>query len=166
MQRSRWLLIAAIVLAIVVFLAFDPGRFLNLAYLKAQQSSLQNYVAAYPLQASGLCFLIYAVATAVSIPGAFVMTLAAGAVFGVLWGTLIVSFASTFGATIAFLMARYLFRGFVQARFGHRLVALNRGIARDGPFYLLTLRLIPIVSFIAINLLMALTPISMRNFYI
>ncbi len=166
MQRSRWLLIAAIVLAIVVFLAFDPGRFLNLAYLEAQQSSLQNYVAAYPLQASGFCFLIYTVATAVSIPGAFVMTLAAGAVFGVLWGTVIVSFASTFGATIAFLMARYLFRGFVQARFGHRLVALNRGITRDGPFYLLTLRLIPIVSFIAINLLMALTPISMRNFYI
>ena len=144
----------------------DLGRYLDLAYLKAQQATLQAYVSAHPFKASGICFLLYTAATGLSIPGAFAMTLAAGAVFGVLWGTFIVSFASTCGATLAFLMARYLFRGFVQARFGHHLGAINRGITRDGPIYLLTLRLIPIIPFIGINLLMALTPISMRNFYL
>ena len=165
-KRPRMLLAAAIVLAFAVILSLDPGRYLDLAYLKAQQATLQAYVNAHPFKASGICFLIYTAATAMSIPGAFAMTLAAGAVFGVLWGTFIVSFASTCGATLAFLMARYLFRGFVQARFGHHLGAINRGITRDGPIYLLTLRLIPIIPFIGINLLMALTPISMRNFYL
>ena len=165
-KRPRLLLAAAIVIAFAIILSLDPGRFLNLAYLKAQQASLQGYVSAHPVRASGVCFVIYTLATALSIPGAFAMTLAAGAIFGVLWGTFIVSFASTVGATLAFLLSRYLFRGLVQARFGHYLGAINRGINRDGPIYLLTLRLIPLIPFIGINLLMALTPISMRNFYL
>ena len=165
-QRPRLLLATAIVIAFIIILSLEPGRYLDLAYLKVQQATLQAYVSAHPFKASAICFLLYTGATAMSIPGAFAMTLAAGAVFGLVWGTVIVSFASTCGATLAFLMARYLFRGFVQARFGHHLGAINRGISRDGPIYLLTLRLIPIIPFIGINLLMALTPISMRNFYL
>ena len=94
------------------------------------------------------------------------MTLAVGAVFGLIWGAVIVSFASSLGATLAFLIARYLLKEFVQSRYGHRLGAVNRGIKNDGPVYLLTLRLIPIVPYVAVNLLMAMTPISTRNFYL
>jgi pyruvate/2-oxoglutarate dehydrogenase complex dihydrolipoamide dehydrogenase (E3) component/uncharacterized membrane protein YdjX (TVP38/TMEM64 family) len=164
--RSRWLPFAALLLAIALVLVLDPGRFLTLAYLKGQQIALQAEVAAHPWLASAVCFLIYTAATALCVPGALVMTVAAGAVFGTWWGTAIVSFASTLGATLAFLMARYLFHDLVQARFGHRLGTINRGIAADGPMYLLTLRLIPVIPFIGINLLMALTPISARNFYL
>lgn len=164
--RSRWLVAVLLLAAIVLVLALDPARFLTLGYLKSQQLALQAAAAAHPLAASAVCFLIYTAATALSVPGALVMTLGAGAVFGTLWGTAIVSFASTVGATLAFLMARYLFRGLVQARFGHRLAAVSRGIAADGPLYLLTLRLIPIVPFIAVNLLLALTPLSARAFYL
>ncbi len=166
MTRKQWLLLVAIVVAVLAIVAFDPARYLNLAYLQQQQAVLHAYVAAQPVKASLICVLGYTIATALSIPGAFAMTLAAGAVFGLLWGTVLVSFASTIGATIAFLMSRYLFRGLVQARFGHRLQAINRGVAKDGPMYLLTLRLIPLIPFIGINLLMALTPISARNFYL
>lgn len=166
MSKRRWLLLGGIVLLVVVTLATEPGRFLNLDYVKSQQVVLQDYAAAYPWRASAFAFGVYTAATALSIPGAIVMTLAAGAVFGLLWGTVIVSFASTIGACCAFLLSRYLFRGFVQARFGHRLEAINRGVRSDGPFYLLTLRLIPIVPFIAVNLLLALTPLSLRHFYL
>ena len=166
MTRKHSLFVAAVIGVGITFLVFDPAQYLNLENLKTQQKSLQAAVAMQPLQASAVCFLIYTVATALSVPGAFAMTLAAGAIFGVVWGTAIVSFASTLGATLAFLMSRYLFHGFVQARFGHRLGAINRGIRNDGPVYLLTLRLIPIVPFIGVNLLMALTPISARNFYL
>lgn len=154
-----------VTLALVAFV-IEPGEYLNLAWVKSQQAELKHYVSANPWRASFACFTIYVSATALSIPGAFVMTLATGAVFGVLWGTVIVSFASTMGATIAFLMSRYLFRGLVQARLGHRLAAIDRGIAKDGPVYLLTLRLIPVVPFIGVNLLMALTPIRVRHFYL
>ena len=115
---------------------------------------LEAYVAAYPLRASLICFGIYVAATALSVPGAIVMTLAVGAVFGLIWGAVIVSFASSLGATLAFLLARYLLKEFVQSRYGHRLGAVNRGIKNDGPVYLLTLRLIPIVPYVAVNLLM------------
>ncbi len=111
-------------------------------------------------------FIIYVSVTALSVPGAAVMTLAAGALFGFTWGTVLVSFASTVGATGAFLVARYLLRGSVQARVGHRLEAVNRGIRADGPSYLLTLRLIPLFPFVLVNLLMALTPIRLRDYYL
>ncbi len=163
---KRWLLATLVVGALAVALVFEPTRYLSLDFLKQQQAALQSLVAAQPLRAAAVGFGIYTLVTALSIPGAVVLTLAAGAVFGLLWGTVIVSFASTVGATLAFLLARYLFRGLVQSRFGHRLEAINRGVRNDGPFYLLTLRLIPVVPFFLINLLMALTPISIRNFYL
>ena len=157
------LIVTAVALCIVVF---DPGQYLNLEYLRTQQRGLEALVAAHPVRASLIAFAVYTGATALSIPGAIVMTLAAGAVFGLLWGMIIVSFASTVGATIAFLMSRYLFHGFVQARFGHRLRLINRGMRNDGPIYLLTLRLIPVIPYVAINVLLALTSIRLRDFYL
>ena len=164
MTRSRTLLLTLLAIAVLVILALDPASYLNLATLKAQQASLSEQVASQRGTAMLWGFVIYAGATALSVPGAAIMTLAAGAVFGLAWGTLLVSFASTAGATAAFLGARYLLRGAVQARFGHRLEAINRRIRADGPTYLLTLRLIPLFPFVAVNLLMALTPIRLRDY--
>ena len=166
MNRSRALLLALIGIMLVLVVALEPGRYLNLATLKAQQASLADYVNAQRGTAMAWGFVIYVGATALSIPGATIMTLAAGAVFGLFWGLALVSFASTIGATLAFLAARYLLRGPVQARFGHRLEAINRSIRADGPSYLLTLRLIPLFPFVAVNLLMALTPIRLRDYYL
>ena len=164
MTRSRTLLLTLLAIAMLAILALDPASYLNLATLKAHQASLVAQVASDRGTALLWGFVIYASATALSVPGAAIMTLAAGAVFGLAWGTLLVSFASTAGATAAFLGARYLLRGAVQARFGHRLEAINRGIRADGPSYILTLRLIPLFPFVAVNLLLALTPIRLRDY--
>lgn len=166
MTHRRWLLAALLAGVVGAIVALEPGQYLNLETLKGRQSALQTYVGDNPLGASLVAFGVYTLITSLSVPGAVVMTLAAGAVFGTLWGTVIVSFASSVGASLAFLVARYLLRDFVQARFGHRLRRVNRGIERDGPLYLLTLRLIPVFPYFAINLLMALTPISLRHFYL
>ena len=165
-NRRRALLAGVIGIALLILMVFEPGRYLNLATLKAQQVGLADYVSAHRGAAMVWGFAIYVGATALSIPGAAIMTLAAGAVFGLLWGTVLVSFASTIGATLAFLAARYLLQAVVQARFGHRLAALNRGIQADGPSYLLTLRLIPLFPFVAVNLVMGLTKIRLRDFYL
>ena len=166
MNRRRALLAGLIGIVLVVIVIFEPGRYLSLATLKAQQAGLADYVSVHRGAAMAWGFAIYVGATALSVPGAAIMTLAAGAVFGLLWGTLLVSFASTLGATLAFLAARYLLQGVVQARFGQRLAALNRGVQADGPSYLLTLRLIPLFPFVAVNLLMGLTKIRVRDFYL
>ncbi|MEQ8495028.1 MAG: FAD-dependent oxidoreductase, partial [Gammaproteobacteria bacterium] len=163
---KRWLAAIVVVGILLIALVFEPTRYLSLDYLKSRQAALVAEVNAAPLAAAAIGFAIYALVTALSIPGAAVLTLAAGAVFGLFWGTLLVSFASSIGATLAFLLARYLLRGLVQARFGHRLASVNRGVRNDGPIYLLTLRLIPVIPFFLINLLMALTPISTRQFYL
>jgi uncharacterized membrane protein YdjX (TVP38/TMEM64 family) len=163
---ARGLLAALLLVLCGAIAMLEPGRSIDLAWLKAEQATLQDYVARHPFGASALCFIGYTAATALSVPGAIVMTLAAGAVFGVVWGTVIVSFACAIGASLAFLMSRYLFRAWVHARFGHRLAAIDRGMEADGPRYLLTLRLIPVVSFVLVNLLMALTPIPLRSFYL
>ena len=110
-------------------------------------------------------FLFYVVIAALSLPGAAVLTLGAGALFGLLWGTIIVSFASSIGATLAFLISRYLFRDAVQKRFGDRLTAVNNGMAKDGVYYLFTLRLVPLFPFFVVNLLMGLTPIRTSSYY-
>ena len=112
-----------------------------------------------------LFFAAYVVITALSLPGAGIMTLAAGGLFGLAWGFVIVSFASTIGATLAFLVSRYLLRDSVQKRFGDRLGPLNKGIEREGAFYLFTLRLVPIFPFFLINILMGLTPIKTFTYY-
>lgn len=165
--NARRTLIAALIGgAILAILALDPGHYLSLGFLQAQQTALEELVRRHPLGASAIGFGVYTVFAALSIPGAIILTLAAGAVFGLVWGTVLVSFASTIGASLAFLLSRYFFRALVQARFGHRLGAVERGIRRDGPTYLLSLRLLPIVPFVLVNLLMGLTPLSLRNFYL
>lgn len=166
MKLKRWLIVALFAAVVLGVFLSGAGEWLSLTKLKSEQANLHAYVKAEPWRASAIFFAIYTGATAASIPGAIVLTLAAGAIFGTLWGLLLVSFASSLGATLAFLLSRYLFKPFVQQRFGHRLEGINRGIRNDGPLYLLTLRLIPVVPYFLVNLLLALTPIAVRHFYL
>jgi len=163
--RKRLLAALAILALIGTYLAFDLGRFLSLDYFEGHRSAIESWSTARPLAAAAIYLGIYVSVTALSLPGAALMTLAGGAVFGLLWGTVIISFASTIGATLAFLIARFLLRDWVQRRFGNRLKAINEGIAKDGAFYLFTLRLVPVFPFFIINLAMALTPIRTRTYY-
>ncbi len=165
MNPKKILLLLAVAGAIAAFFAFDLGRFLSLEQLKQSQAAFAELQAAHPWRVVAAYFAIYVAATALSLPGATIITLAGGALFGLWWGTLIVSFASSIGATLAFLVARFALRDAVQARFGQRLAEINRGIERDGAFYLFTLRLIPVVPFFVINLLMGLTTMKARTFY-
>ena len=162
---KRWWFVIAVSGLVATFYALDLGRFLNLATIKNIQADLEAWRAAQPLLAGLIFFLGYVIAVASSLPGAALMTLAAGAVFGLGWGTLIVSFASTIGATLAFLASRWLFGGWVQARFGARLETLNAGLSKDGGLYLFTLRLVPLFPFFVINLAMGLTAIRPWTFY-
>ena len=165
MQFRKLALALTAGVAVAAFFAFDLGQYLNLRTLKEQQAAIQGFQAAQPLLSSVIYFLVYVAATALSLPGAALLTLAGGAVFGLLWGTLIVSFASTIGATLAFLMSRFLLRDWVENRFGQRLAAIDQGVRREGAFYLFTLRLVPVFPFFLINLLFGLTGMKARTFY-
>ena len=165
MMRSRWLLLAALAAFAAAFFALGGHRYLTFESIKQQQAAIEATYRSHPWQTVIGYFAFYVVVTAVSLPGAAAMTLVGGAVFGLGWGTLIVSFASSIGATLAFLAARFLLRDWVQQRFAAALQAINAGIARDGGFYLFTLRLIPVVPFFAINLALGLTPIRTWTFY-
>jgi len=165
MNKKKIVIFALIALAIVAYFQFGLGQHLNLDALKAQQAALDDYHRQHPWQVAGLYFVAYVAVTALSLPGALPMTLAGGAIFGLLWGTVIVSFASSIGATLAFLAARFLLRDWVGERFGERLKAVDEGIRRDGAFYLFTLRLIPVFPFFLVNLLLALTAMKARTFY-
>jgi pyruvate/2-oxoglutarate dehydrogenase complex dihydrolipoamide dehydrogenase (E3) component/uncharacterized membrane protein YdjX (TVP38/TMEM64 family) len=144
---------------------FDLGALLTLDNLKASRDALQARVQAQPLATAAAFFAIYVAAAALTIPGAVILTLAAGAMFSLGWGLLLVSFASSLGALLAFLVARYLLRDTIQARFGNALAPINQGVRQDGIFYLLTLRLVPVFPFWLINLLMGLTPMGAGRFY-
>jgi len=161
----RWALLAGIIVLIAAFFIFDLQSYLTLETLKAQQASIEAYRSNHPVSAIVIYALIYIAVTGLSLPGATILTLAGGAVFGLLWGTLIVSFASTIGATLAFLAARFLFRDAVKARFGDRLETINKGIDKDGALYLFTLRLVPAFPFFVINLIMGLTNLNTKTFY-
>ncbi|MDQ3617298.1 MAG: FAD-dependent oxidoreductase [Pseudomonadota bacterium] len=161
----RWALLLALVIGVVWALQSGVADALTLENLKARQAELADWVAANPWRAAGLFFLVYVAVAAASIPGAAVMTLAAGALFGLLQGLLIVSFASTLGASLAFLVARFVLRDSLRARYGERLKKIDAGIARDGAFYLFTLRLVPVFPFFLVNLLAGLTSIKLRTFY-
>lgn len=165
MNKTKIALLVLVGAAIAAFFVFDLGQYLDLAYFKAQQARLQSIVDADPVISAALFFLIYIAVTALSLPGAAVMTLVGGALFGMLWGTLLVSFASSIGATLAFLAARFVLRDWVQQNYGQRLKAINRGIEKDGAFYLFSLRLVPVFPFFVINLVMGLTPIRTATFY-
>ncbi|MCP5229986.1 bifunctional TVP38/TMEM64 family protein/FAD-dependent oxidoreductase [Accumulibacter sp.] len=165
MNTRRLLLIAVLAGLLIAYFAFDLGRFLSIDYFKSQQEAIEAWREAQPFKAALLFFLAYVAVTGLSLPGAAVMTLAAGAVFGLFWGLLLVSFASSLGATLAFLASRFLLHDWVQKRFADRMRAINAGIEREGGFYLFTLRLVPLFPFFVINLVMGLTPLKTRTFY-
>jgi pyruvate/2-oxoglutarate dehydrogenase complex dihydrolipoamide dehydrogenase (E3) component/uncharacterized membrane protein YdjX (TVP38/TMEM64 family) len=165
MRFRQIVLLLLLVLAIGAFVALNLGRYLSFDQLKASQASFAQLHAEQPLTVAAVYFLVYVLATALSIPGAVVITLAGGAIFGLWQGLLIVSFASTVGATLAFLASRFLLRDWVEARFGQRLSDINAGVNREGGFYLFTLRLIPVVPFFLINLLMGLTRMKVWTYY-
>ena len=138
---------------------------LNLQSLKDNYASLKIYFNDRPFQSSLVYVAIYILVTALSLPGAVILTLAGGAIFGLWWGIILVSFSSTLGATAAFLLTRYFFRNYIRSRFGDKLTTINEGIKKDGAFYLFTLRLVPIFPFFVINVLMALTALKTWTFY-
>ena len=165
MNKKKIALIVGVLVLLAAFFALDLGRYLSLGDLKSSQSAFESLYAEQPLTVMGSYFALYVAVTALSFPGAVIMTLAGGAIFGTLWGTVIVSFASSLGATLAFLAARFVLRDSIEARFGNRLAEFNKGIEKEGAFYLFTLRLVPLVPFFVINLLMGLTKMKTLTFY-
>lgn len=155
-----------IALSVSLFFIFDLHHFFTLEEIKLRQSQFVEFYQKNQVLTLGGYFLIYVAVTALSLPGAAVMTLLAGALFGTVTGTILVSFASTTGATLAFLIARFLFQDYVQNRFGKSLETINEGVRKEGAFYLFTLRLVPVFPFFLINLAMALTPIKPLVFFL
>ena len=165
MSRKQLLILVAFLALIAAFFAFDLGQYLSLSYIKQRQADFGALYAQRPAFVIGAFLAAYVAVTALSLPGAAIMTLAGGAIFGVLVGTLIVSFASSIGATLAFLVSRYVLRDSIQAKFGNKLNEINKGIDKDGAFYLFTLRLVPLIPFFVINLVMGLTRLKTFTFY-
>lgn len=163
---ARSLVVLLVVLLVAAFFVFDLGQYLTLDYLKAQRESFLDFYAQHHAATLAVYFAIYVAVTALSLPGATVMTLAGGAVFGLATGFVVISFASSIGATLAFLVSRFVFRDTVQNRFKDKLSTINAGIEREGAFYLFTLRLIPLFPFFVINLVMGLTPMKAWRFYL
>jgi pyruvate/2-oxoglutarate dehydrogenase complex dihydrolipoamide dehydrogenase (E3) component/uncharacterized membrane protein YdjX (TVP38/TMEM64 family) len=165
LSRGRLLVAALLVAALIGFFAAGGPRYFSFENLKAQQAVIESWRQTSPWQTALGFFALYVAFTSLSLPAAGVMTILAGAIFGLAWGVPIVSFASAIGATVAFLASRFVLRDWVQARFGAELKRVNRGIEREGGFYLFTLRLIPAVPYFVINLAMGLTPIRTWTFY-
>ncbi len=166
MDRKKVVLLVTLITLIGLWFAFDLSQYFTLEQAKAQQLALQDTIAEKPFLSSLVYFAVYILVTALSLPGAAIMTLLGAALFGFWWSLLLISFASTIGATLAFLFSRFILRDWVQTKFGNRIAPINAGIEKDGPFYLFTLRLIPVFPFFLVNLLMGLTPISTRMFYL
>ena len=165
MKRNQFILLGAIVVLVALFFVFDLGRYINLEFFQAQRAVVVDFYLDNRILTILAFMAIYVAMAALSLPGAAIMTLAAGAIFGLPVGLVLVSFASTIGATLACLLARYLFRDAVQTRFGKHLGRINEGVEKDGAFYLFALRLVPAFPFFVINLVMALTPIRLWTFY-
>ena len=163
----RRVLVLVLICALVgAFFAFDLNRYFSLDFFRSQQDAITDYHEANPWRAAFIFFVMYVAVTGLSLPGAAIMTLVAGAIFGLFLGTVLVSFASTIGATLAFLVARFLLRDMVQRKFGDKIRSVNRGVEKDGAFYLFTLRLVPLFPFFVINLVMGLTPIRTAVFFL
>ncbi len=165
MNKTRWAVVAVIAAAVAAYISLDLGQYLTLGYAQSQLDTLRDFSADNFILTAGAYFMLYVVVTALSLPGAAIMTLLGGAIFGLGWGLLLVSFASSIGATLAFLASRLLLRDWVQGRFGRSLKTINKGVERDGAFYLFSLRLVPVFPFFLINLVMGLTPIKTFTFY-
>ncbi len=162
---KRAIILGGVVAAMAGFFLLDLGQYFTLAYVKESQARFQSLYGAHPAPVIAGYMLLYICVTALSLPGAAVLTLAGGALFGLLAGTVIVSFASTIGATLACAVARFLLRDWVQERFGDKLAAVNEGVRKEGAFYLFTMRLIPAIPFFVINLVMGLTRMPLRTFF-
>lgn len=158
-------IVGAIILLIILFKVFGLDQYLTLSYLKEQQAHFSKLYADNKVTVIGAYMLVYIIVTALSLPGAAVMTLAGGGLFGLVTGTIVVSFASTIGATCACIVARYLLRDWVQKKFGDKLAKINEGMKNEGGFYLFSLRLVPIFPFFIINLVMGLTPIRIITYF-
>ncbi|MGR5463869.1 dihydrolipoyl dehydrogenase [Photobacterium damselae] len=165
MDKRKLFLLGIIAAVIGIWLYFDLSQYFTLEQAKAQQLALQDTIQTHPVWASLVFFFAYVTVTALSLPGAAIMTLLGAALFGFWWSLVLVSFASTIGATLAFLFSRFILRDWVQTKFGSRLSAINDGVKKQGSFYLLSLRLIPVFPFFLINLLMGLTPIRAKQFF-
>ena len=165
MKKSKILVVLIVVAMIAAYFIFDLGRYFSIDYFKSQQAAITAYYQTNPAQTIAVYFLIYVAIAAFSLPGAAIATLIGGALFGVVTGVIVVSFASTIGATLAFLMSRFVLGEWVQNKYGDRLKALNDGMAREGAFYLFALRLVPAFPFFIVNLLMGLTKIRTWTFY-
>ncbi len=163
---QRIIILAVVVLAVGAFFALGLGQYLSLEYLQASRERAVEQVQQAPVMTSLAFFAVYVLVTGLSLPGAAVMTLAAGAIFGLWWGVVLVSFASSIGATLAFLIARSLLRDWVTRRFGEHLEPINRGFDREGGFYLFSLRMVPVFPFFVVNLLMGLTRIGVAQYYL
>ena len=161
---KKIIILAALAAIISAYFVFDLGQYLTLDGIKQAVGQWEAFYAENPAKVLAAFFAAYVAVTAASIPGAGIMTLAAGALFGLVTGTILVSFASTLGATLAFLSSRYVLRDTIEARFGERLKTINAGLERDGPFYLFSLRMIPYIPFFAVNLVMGLTRIRTLTF--
>lgn len=164
MNKKKLSVIILLISIIGLFFILDLGQYLDLTYIKSKQEAINNYYSINPIFTALIFFISYILITGVSLPGASIMTLIGGAIFGVGWGTLLVSFGSVLGATMAFLVVRYLFHDFIQNRYSKQLEPINNGIKKEGGFYLFSIRLVPAFPFFIINALMALTPIKTINF--
>jgi uncharacterized membrane protein YdjX (TVP38/TMEM64 family) len=164
-MRNRLILLAVLAVLVVLFFVFDLSRFASLDALKAQKAALDGFYQENPLLLMIGFFVIYVAVAGLSLPGAVILTLAGGAIFGLGTGLLLVSFASSIGATLAFLAARYLFQDSIQNKFGDKLSTFNDNIEKDGAFYLFTVRLVPVFPFFVVNLLMGLTKLKTAVFY-
>ncbi len=161
----RLALLAAVLGAVAAYFLLDLDRYLDLEFLKQSHERAVTLVHAHPVMATAGFFLVYVLVTAVSLPGAAVLTLASGALFGLLWGLVLVSFASSVGATAAMLIARRVLGEDVQRRFARQLTSVNRGFEREGGFYLFSIRMVPLFPFFVVNLVMGLTSISVWTYY-
>ncbi len=162
---KKLLIVGVVVVIIIIFKIFNLGDYLSLSYIKASQQKLELMYLEHQAPVIAAYILIYILVTSLSLPGAVVMTLAGGGIFGFWMGTLIVSFASTIGATLACLVSRFILRDWIQNKFGDKLKTVNQGIEMEGAFYLFTLRLIPVFPFWLINLVMGLTKIPLKTFF-
>ena len=159
-------LLAIVVGLVVVYFLFDLGQYLDLDYFALQQEKIQVYRDSFPIRTAVIFFVLYILVTGLSLPGAAIATLIGGAIFGLLWGTVLVSFASVIGASCAFLISRHILRDTIQNRYGERLRTINKGIEKDGAVYLFTLRMVPIFPFFVINLVMGLTPMRLATYFV
>lgn len=161
----RIALVALLLAAFAAAWILDLGQYLTLESIRAQQDAIKNYQVAHPAIVIGGFFIAYVAVAALSLPGAAVMTLLGGALFGFWQGLIAVSFASTIGATLAFLLARFLLKDWIQGRYQKQLSTLNEGFGKEGAFYLFALRLIPVFPFFLVNILTGVMPIKTRHFY-